>query len=183
MPSQSALLGAAGAHFVMCELLRQNLIAALAPEGVPNIDIVVSDRMCNRQCTIQVKTRSGAGSDGGWHMKPHHEDLVVERLFYCFVDFGITAQQPPDVYVMPSSIVADVLKATHKAWLSNPGKNGRQRKDSKVRRLLPDYANAYRPDINCFPRGWLDKYKGAWHLLGLDAAQSSRLTSTPPSAS
>ena len=43
MPSQSTLLGAAGEHHVMAELLRPGYIAALAPQGVPNADIVVTD--------------------------------------------------------------------------------------------------------------------------------------------
>jgi hypothetical protein len=38
MPSQSTLLGAAGEHYVMAELLRRGYVAALAPQGVPNAD-------------------------------------------------------------------------------------------------------------------------------------------------
>jgi hypothetical protein len=37
----STILGAAGEHYVMCQLLRRNMIAALAPTGVPNADIAV----------------------------------------------------------------------------------------------------------------------------------------------
>jgi hypothetical protein len=43
MPSQTSLLGAAGEHYVMSELLRCGYIAALAPQGVPAADIVVSN--------------------------------------------------------------------------------------------------------------------------------------------
>jgi hypothetical protein len=43
MASQSTLLGAAGEHHVMAELLRRGHIAALALQGVPNADIVVTD--------------------------------------------------------------------------------------------------------------------------------------------
>jgi hypothetical protein len=42
MPSQSTLLGAAGEHYVLCQLLRRGYIAALAPIGVPNADILVT---------------------------------------------------------------------------------------------------------------------------------------------
>ena len=40
----------------MSELLRRGYIAALAPEGVPNIDILVTDVKGARLCSIQVKT-------------------------------------------------------------------------------------------------------------------------------
>lgn len=43
MPSQSTLLGAAGEHYVLCQLLRRGYIAALAPLGVPNADILITD--------------------------------------------------------------------------------------------------------------------------------------------
>ena len=68
MVSNTTLLGAADEHFIMCQLLRRGLIAALAPAGVPNCDIVVTDQIGDRLCAIQVKTRIEKGSDGGWHM-------------------------------------------------------------------------------------------------------------------
>ncbi len=67
MVSTSSLTGAAGEHFVMSELLRRGMIAALAPAGVPNCDIVVTDDIGDRLCAVQVKTRIGKGSDRGWH--------------------------------------------------------------------------------------------------------------------
>ena len=81
MESNTALLGAAGEHFIVCQLLRRGYIAALAPQGVPNTDIVVTDIEGHRLCTIQVKSRRDIGSDGGWHMRPKHEGLVSDRLF------------------------------------------------------------------------------------------------------
>ena len=69
MVSPSTVLGSAGEHYVMCQLLRRGLIAALAPVGVPNCDIVVTDDIGDRLCAIQVKARMEKGSDGGWHMR------------------------------------------------------------------------------------------------------------------
>ena len=76
MPSQSTLLGAAGEHHVMTELLRRRYIAALAPHGMPNADIVVTDIEGSRLCAIQVKTRRAIGSDGGWHMAARKPDIA-----------------------------------------------------------------------------------------------------------
>lgn len=170
MASETTLLGAAGEHFVMCELLRRGYIAALAPQGVPNTDIVVTDLTGQRLCNVQVKSRRNAGSDGGWHMRPKHEETMGNRLFYCFVDFGSSPDEVPKIYVMPSDVVAEAIRSSHRAWLSNPGRNGRQRKDSSVRRLLPDYTYAYSPKPNPYPCGWMDPYRDAWHLLELGQA-------------
>lgn len=169
MASQTSLLGAAGEHCIMSELLRRGYISALAPQGVPNTDIVVTDVTGHRLCNIQVKSRRGVGSDGGWHMRPKHEELVSDQLFYCFVDFGKGLDHRPEVYVVPSKVVAKVIKESHRVWLSNPGRKGQKRKDSSVRRMLPDYSNTFRPTPTPYPKGWLDKYRDAWHLLGLDS--------------
>lgn len=174
MPSQTTVLGAAGEHHVMAELLRRGYIAALAPRGVPNVDIVVTDVKASRLCSIQVKTRRDIGSDGGWHMHAKHENIREDRLFYCFVDFGKTPGARPTVHILPSALVADVLSTSHRKWLAKPGKKGQPHKDSPVRRLVPDYTTYIGPTDNPYPKGWLDQYRDAWHLLHLEAADVER---------
>ena len=168
MPSQSSLLGAAGEYFVMSELLRRGYIAALAPAGVPNADIVVTDIEGARLCSIQVKTRRDIGADGGWHMKAKHEYIASDRLFYCFVDFGKSFADAPKVFVIPSVLVAKVLKESHHKWLSTPGAKGQARKDSVMRRLLPDYERIFGSQGNPYPTGWLNEYRNAWSMLRLN---------------
>lgn len=163
MVSPSTVLGAAGEHYVMCQLLRRGLIAALAPVGVPNTDIIVSDDIGDRLCAVQVKTRREKGSDGGWHMGLKHEQIVSDSLFYCFVDFGKDLIDPPTCYLVPSAVVADVLVRSHRAWLSTPGKNGRPRSDTDLRRFLPNYERVG-IDIGCGP-GWLDEFRDRWDLV------------------
>ena len=167
MPSQTTLLGAAGEHLVMSELLRRGYIAALAPVGVPNADIIVTDINGQRQCSVQVKTRRDIGSDGGWHMRPKHEGLRSERLFYCFVDMGRSSEATPKLYVIPAAIVAEAIYLSHRTWLSSPGAKGQQRKDSDTRRFMPDYSRVFGDDGNPYPAGWLEPYRNAWSLMGL----------------
>ncbi len=59
-------------------------------------------------------------------------------------------------YVVPSAVVADVIKDGHQAWLKAPGARGQPHKDSPARQLLPTYPFA----------GWLDEYREAWDLTG-----------------
>ncbi len=166
--NSTVLLGAAGEHHVLSQLLRRNMIAAAAPQGAPNTDIIVTDLNGNRLCTIQVKSRRDLGTDGGWHMGEKHESIVGDRLFYCFVDFGRSLGDLPKVHVIPSRVVADVLHISHRVWLSTPGKNGRQRKNTKMRRLVPDYSYASKPAAPPFPTNWMDEYLDAWKLLEME---------------
>ena len=162
MVSTSSLLGAAGEHYVMSQLLRRDFIAALAPTGVPNCDIIVTDEIGDRLCAIQVKTRRNLGSDGGWHMQQKHEKLRSERLVYCFVDFGTAASHQPTTYVVPAAVVGVVLEQAHKAWLDQPGAKGQQRNDSTFRRFLPDYSHL---GLSEYEAGWLEHYRNGWEQL------------------
>lgn len=155
----------------MSEMLRRGYIAALAPAGVPSADIVVTNLEGSKLCSLQVKTRRDIGSDGGWHMKAKHEDIRSPQLFYCFVDFGKTVEARPAIYVLPSSIIAEVLFKAHRKWLATPGKKGRPRKDSVMRRLTPDYTRIFGNEDNPYPKGWLDQYRDAWYILNLDTTQ------------
>ena len=166
MISATSLTGAAGEYFVMSELLRRGFIAALAPAGVPNCDIVVTDDIGDRLCAVQVKSRNSTGADGGWHMGKKHESLTAATLFYCFVDFGMGKECGPFTYVVPAPIVATALAECHQAWLHQPGKKGQQHKDGDMRRLLPSYSHL---QIENYGAGWLEPYREAWHLLARSA--------------
>lgn len=161
MVSATSLTGAAGEHFIMSALLRRGYIAALAPAGVPNCDIIVTDEIGDRLCAIQVKTRLGKGSDRGWHMRKKHEALTSATLFYCFVDF-VGPSENTIVYVVPAKVVATALADCHAAWLAQPGAKNQQRNDSDFRRFLPCYAHL---DITDYCEGWLKPYHEAWDLL------------------
>jgi hypothetical protein len=162
MVSATTLTGAAGEHYVMSELLRRGFIAALAPTGVPNCDIVVTDDIGDRLCAVQVKTRLGKGSDRGWHMSKKHEELTSPSLFYCFVDFGTVTGERPFTYVVPAAVVGTCLAENHQAWLDRPGAKGQAHKDNDMRRFLPNYSHL---GMGKYEDGWLEPYREAWHLL------------------
>ena len=179
MTVSSVILGAAGEHFVMAELLRRGLIAAKAPEGVPNFDIVITDLEGERLAAIQVKTRRDFKSgDKGWHMKAKHELLTKDRMFYVFVDVGKDISSSVSYFVLPSKEVAKVCKISHENWHETPSKKGTERGETDMRRLLPKYElpayakkNNYQPSkkhqkfLNDYGDGWMEKYRNAWELI------------------
>ena len=159
-----ALLGAAAEHYVMCHLLRRGYVAGLTSRGAPNSDIVVSNRRGDPLFSVQVKSRSQAGP---WLLSKAHED-GREALFLACVDF---TSDPPDVYVIPSTIVAKVIAHAHCFWRNGPPTRGLTRKDGSMRHLLLDYSRVFQSD-NPYPLGWMSPYCNAWHILK-GAARSS----------
>ena len=155
------LVGSAGEHYVMFELLRRGFIAALAPEGVPMIDILISNATGDRQHAIQGKTRSGRTSNKGWPLGKKNEDHRSETLLYVFVDLASNMNQLPTCYIVPSAVVADAITESHSTWLAEPGRNGQPRNDSPMRQFLTDYGSQ---NIGR-PAGWLNQYQDSWNLL------------------
>lgn len=156
---EKSLIGPAGEHYCLAQLLRRGILAAAAPPGVPDIDLLIlSVDGQSTRATVQVKTRT-YGSDGGWHMKAKHERVVSDRLFYAFVDFE---PEVPVVYTVPSRKVADVLRTQHEVWLRTPGRGGRPHNDHGMRRLRP----AYDFPVDGAEPGWMEPYREAWDLIG-----------------
>ena len=152
----AALVGAAGEHYCMAQLLLRGCLAALTPRGAPDADILVRSRDGVVTAEVQVKARSGH-SGGGWRMSEKHEHITRDRLFYCFVDFGYEASWP--VYVMPARDVAAYLSRSHAAWLAAPGRLGQQHRDWAGRFISPG-----RP-AKGFPGQWMEKYREQWDLI------------------
>ncbi len=163
--NQSSLVAAAGEYYVLARLSLLGKIAAQAPRGVPNADIVVSSVSGDRLCAVQVKTRQGKGADGGWHMGKKHEEIKSTNLFYAFVDFGGLTDPHPVTYIVPSEVVAEVVRTMHQAWLAKPGQKGQQRNDSDFRRFMPDFTRNCGEGAKPYILGWLDRYREAWSLL------------------
>lgn len=153
----ATLTGAAGEHFVLYQLLLRGLKAGLAPSGAPDVDLLVVDDDAGVVRGIQVKTRT-VGRDGGWHMKVRHEALASPNLLYVFLDLE---PEVPVSYVVPSRVVARVIRDSHAAWLARPGRGGRAHRSTDMRRLLPRYPFPV-PGV---PDGWLGRYREKWTLL------------------
>jgi hypothetical protein len=160
-----SLVGPAGEHFVLYRLHSLGLLASLAPANAPVADILVLSLDETVVAKVQVKTRT-YGSDGGWHMSRKHEKLTEGRLFYAFLDLE---PEHPVSYIVPSSVVADVLRKAHAEWLATPGLNGRAHRDHEMRRLLP----AYSFEVPGYPNGWLEGYRENWTSLISSMSSSS----------
>lgn len=159
----TSLVGAAGEHFVMAQLLLRGCLAALTPRGVPDADILVASADGLVLAEVQVKARSGKGGRG-WRLSEKNE-TARDLLWYCLVDFS-EAGYP--VYVMPSALVADYLKVAHHTWVTTKGKHG-PRKDWSGRFISPK-----RPfDIPGYAEGWMDDHRDKWDRITSLASQEA----------
>jgi hypothetical protein len=154
---QKILIGPAGEHYVLFRLLQRGMLAALAPPGAEKVDILVLSTDEHITATIQVKTTI-AGVARGWPMNAKHETIVDDRAFYAFVDLKPHA---PITYIVPSHMVADVLRENHERWLAALGAKGQPHVDNPVRKFAP----IYNPPVPGWGPAELDKYRERWDLL------------------
>jgi hypothetical protein len=152
------LIGAAGEHLVLSRLLSRGMLAAQAPRGTRKVDVLVNHLDGKRPSLIQVKTCTGTGPDGAWHMSEKHELVRDDDLFYCFVNFW---GDSPSVHVVPAFRVADAVKESHEVWLATPGIKGQAHNDSSMRWIRNDY----RQELTTSPPGWMNEYLEAWETI------------------
>lgn len=153
------LVGAAGEYLVLSRLLNLGYLAAQAPRGARKVDVLVNHLDSKPPCLIQVKTRTGIDIDQGWHMSVKHEEMRDKDMFYCFVALG---EIESNVYVMPASVVAEVVMEENRVWMRTPGAKGQAHNPTDMRRLQ----NRYKYPVKSAPDGWMNQYLEKWDLLG-----------------
>lgn len=156
--------GDVGEHWVLYRLVRAGYTAVLAPTNAKAVDILAAGRD-GRPFAIQVKTRRGASK--GWRLTDNAESMNDPRLFYCLVDLGPGGDlEPPEVYVVPSSLIAHHTRIGHADWLKGARPDGQPRKDSSIRQILDPLPQTIGSGVRAeFPDGWLERYKENWNIL------------------
>ena len=130
------LIGNAGEHYVMAELLKRDVVAALAPRNAPGFDIIATKG--NRTVRIRVKTKSEEYDSWQWNAK---KDGTVFKAPLGQDDFTVLvhlALETPGMrfFVAPTKDIDGWLRSDFEEWLRTPGAKGQQRSESNKRRLL-----------------------------------------------
>jgi len=145
-------IGMVGTYQVAAELSRLGLIATVTSRNAQGADILAASADGLHSVCIQVKTSSKANK--AWQMGAKNEDLKSDNLYYVLVDLKVKGGRP-DFYIVPSSYVADWLRADHAHWLSGTKRDGSARKDSNRRLFKIRGADE------------VERYRERWDLLVL----------------
>ena len=145
----TGLSGVAGEYFVAGELTRRGFIASITLRNTRGIDVLVAGKDATCSAGIQVKTNQGVAKS--WMLTKKAETLESDGLFYAFVNLNGSDNQPT-YHIVPSAVVAESCRTSHRNWLATPGRGGRPHKDNSIR----IFADA--DDL------WRDR----WDVLGLD---------------
>lgn len=136
---EGVLIGNAGEYYVMGELLKRGVIAALAPRNTPFFDILAKNKN-NRATSIRVKTKSGKLLIWQYSIKKDGQvfrNLLKENDFTVLVDLGQSTSEMK-FYVVPTHVINTWLQEDFEIWCGTPGKNGHIRSRSMKKRILEE---------------------------------------------
>ena len=111
------LIGTAGVYHVASQLAQQGFHAAVTFGNAPSVDIFVGQLEGAATLSLQVKTSHWAlrTRGRGQNKLPHHYGWDVGKksaglshpdLFFAFVDLKLGKEEVPDVFIVPSNVVA-----------------------------------------------------------------------------
>jgi len=153
---EGALIGNAGEYYVVAELLKRGIIAALAPRNAPAFDILATRG--NRTTRIRVKTKSQEYLIWQYSVKRDgsiFRDLSKDGDFTVLVDLAMETINLK-FYVVPTYQIDLWLKKDFKEWVSTPGKNNRPHDPTNKKRNLSQkkYARELSKCLNQWEKLW-----------------------------
>jgi len=133
---EGSLIGNAGEYYVVAELLKRGIVAALAPRNAPSFDILATRSNCTVK--IRVKTKSQEYSVWQWSAKKDgsiFRDLSKHGDFTVLVDLAMETINLK-FYVVSTYRINEWLKKDFEEWVSTPGKNNRPHDPENKKRNL-----------------------------------------------
>ena len=118
--------GNAGEYFVAGELERRGFTVAVPMSNTKDFDILAINRETLNQYAIQVKKKE-------WTLSAKNEELIKDNVVYIFV--SLNDLDAPEYHIVPSKIVAETIRNSHKIWLDTPGRNGQKHNDNSMRKF------------------------------------------------
>jgi hypothetical protein len=153
---EGTLIGNAGEFYVVAELLKRGVVAALAPRNAPAFDILATKG--SRTIRVRVKTKSAEYTDWQWMIK---KDGTIFRDLGRNDDFTVMVnltRETKDLkfFVVPTHRLNQWLVDDFNTWVQTPGKNGRPHDPSNKKRNLSytKFAERLAPYMN--------RWEGIW---------------------
>lgn len=158
--SRNTFVGNAGEYFVMAELLKRGIIAALAPRNSHYFDILATDG----KSSVNIRVKTKAASSKVWQFQSKKSGNIYENItkskhkdFVCLVDLK-SINDYPDYYLIPTQKINNAVKNDFNEWLSKPGKHGEKHNKTKTHRIFGQQE---------YHKKMLKRSKNNWDILKL----------------
>ena len=139
-----------GEYYIAHILAKHGFKVSMTLGRMEGFDLFIQNPQ-GKNLTISVKTRySSKAKDIVMNKKA--ETMIDESLFYAFVRLNMP-DGVPEFWIIPSTIVASVIKKAYKIWKDMPGRDGKPHGDTNMRTLELRAHPLY-------PKDWEEQLKG-----------------------
>ncbi|HVO43340.1 MAG TPA: hypothetical protein VMT34_11985 [Aggregatilineales bacterium] len=153
---EGTLIGNAGEYFVVAELLKRGIVAALAPRNTPAFDILATNFRVVPQKTVQIRVTTKSGQYDSWRWSTRIDGVIFPRLESAG-DFTILVNLTDDTkhmdyFVLQTHVLNQWIIDDFEWWLAQPGKKGQPH--SRENRLRALYYRSYEQKLEQYRNNW-----------------------------
>ena len=132
--TKTKLNGQRGEYLTLAKFAELGYLASKLDDGSALVDIAVVNPETLDAVSVQVKTADGVSKKNPFWMMSKKNERHYANLWFVLVDLTPTG---PEFYVFHSSVIGPRIAKKHADYISEPMRNGGQRKDSSVRKFFP----------------------------------------------
>jgi len=108
MSSKAQQTGMIGVYLVAAQLANRGLIASPTSRSAIGADILLTDQLCSKSYSVQVKTNFKPRS--AWLLNKKSKEIVSKNHVYVFVNLRETESSlDADYYLVPSKVVSKYM--------------------------------------------------------------------------
>lgn len=120
-----------GVYLVAAQLTNRGLIASPISRSAFGADILLTDQLCSKSYSVQVKTNSKPTSS--WLLNKKSKEIVGKNHVYVFVNLRKTESSlDADYYIVPSKVVSQYMqkvKRPNSTWYASYLEDAQDYKD------------------------------------------------------
>jgi len=140
-------VGIAGEFYIAHVLAKHGFKVNVSLGRTEGFDLFVKNPN-GTNITVSVKTRYSSKAKD-IIMSKKAETMIDESLFYAFVRLN-APDAVPEFWIVPSNVVAKVIKTSYKIWKDTPRKDGKPHGDTDMRTIELRASPL-------FPKNWVEQ--------------------------
>jgi hypothetical protein len=137
-------IGNSGEYYLASILSAKNFVVTITLGRNEKYDLLAVNPK-GKTLKISVKTRN-LKNVKRFPMDVKNETIENKDFYYAFIRLN-EFKEEPDFWIVPSDVVAMVLKTSHEKWLRIPNKEGGKHNDS-------DFRNFWIRQHKLYPKNW-----------------------------
>ncbi len=146
-------IGNAGEYYLASRLSAENFITTMTLGRTERYDILAINPR-GKTIKISAKTRIKETAYD-FPLSAKDELMASSDFYYAFIKLN-EFNKEPDFWIIPSKVVAQLIKEAQKKWMEKPGRRNQQHKETTLRVLAVSIPETQK---YLYPKNWENEIK------------------------